>query len=267
MPIYANIGGSSKQLTYYYANVGGTNKALSTVYSNIGGSNKIIFEGKKKHWWKRYDVTSWELKKGYSQYNSETDRSDDLTSWGYADYWNFDSYLYANYNFSTSSGKLYATNAKKAVWIADPDNGTGDNVLEQNTYIYNLDSSFKGYYADSHYSDSNSYYTSILYHVNYAYIMFLYASTDGSLIGSGVNLIFDYFIYPWPSAHSYNYTLVSSDTKYYSSSIPSNGYYMKDINNDGDGGGYGVYDKTDDRDETYAYGFDGYYWQYDGYYM
>ena len=115
MPIYANIGGSSKQLTYYYANVGGTNKALSTVYSNIGGSNKIIFEGKKKHWWKRYDVTSWELKKGYSQYNSETDRSDGLTSWGYADYWNFDSYLYANYNFSTSSGKLYGTNAKKAV--------------------------------------------------------------------------------------------------------------------------------------------------------
>lgn len=49
MPIYANIGGSSKQLISIYSNMGGSQKEILSVYSNINSTSKEIFRKKYRY--------------------------------------------------------------------------------------------------------------------------------------------------------------------------------------------------------------------------
>ena len=58
MAVFANIGGSSKQLSSIYGNIGGANKKLSSLYANIKGSNKDLL--KVSYTWYRYPATSYE---------------------------------------------------------------------------------------------------------------------------------------------------------------------------------------------------------------
>lgn len=42
MPVYANIGGTQKQLSAIYANVGGAQKQLSSLLANVGGVSQEL---------------------------------------------------------------------------------------------------------------------------------------------------------------------------------------------------------------------------------
>lgn len=47
MPLYANIGGSRKEINSLYANIDGAQKTMSAMYTNIDGAQKQIFSNQK----------------------------------------------------------------------------------------------------------------------------------------------------------------------------------------------------------------------------
>lgn len=49
MPIYANIGGGSKQLISIYSNMDGSRKEIYSAYSNINSVSKLIFNKKYRY--------------------------------------------------------------------------------------------------------------------------------------------------------------------------------------------------------------------------
>ena len=295
MPTYANIGGA-KQLASIYSNIGGSNKSLSAIYANIGGSSKIIFEGIKKYWYKRYNVTSWEVKKCTSMYDEDTDSFTETNNhylppyhW---QYYNGDSYyLYKNYSVSTDyRNRFTLTGASKISWIPSENNGTGDTAIEKQTYIYYLGSNFNGYYCPvTTGCTSTTAYSSQIYHIiaadDHGSYMLEIDFSDGSE-RSDIAIQFDYLLWLQPTAHSSNYTLIgasaregwgASSANKYSPWLSSNGtWYIDGYHllyniasssiSEATGAGYGGQIDTDDYDELYAYYFDGYYWEYLGYY-
>ena len=119
MAMYTNIGGTSKELEYLRFNKDGAIQGITDAYANINGTNKEIFSAIKQHWWKRYEVTEWELKKipkssnmivGAVKYNDEfgtnelrieTTRS--TNNWSGKYLW-YDPSISISNHFNTSTG-------------------------------------------------------------------------------------------------------------------------------------------------------------------
>ena len=231
MSMYTNIGGGSKQLTSLYINKDGSNKALNNVYGNINGSSKEIFTATKKHWWKRYEVTEWELKKipkssdmivGAVKYNDEFG-SDDLrieTSQQRYGAWS-SKYLYYDPSISIADHFNNSTGFFDKEFI---DNGTeihsniNPSQYNKEIYIYSL----------TRYTDESDKYDKDIINVTnqQIYGRCLYHVTSSTAIKGITNyenkyvlmFIFDYVYTRWPKSFSSSYTLYSNNGIVYESS-------------------------------------------------
>lgn len=262
------------------------------MYANINGSSKIIFSAEKKYWYKRYNVTSWDVKKS-SKYDSDFDSSyetdDCYLPSSYDSYYNTSYYLYKNYTIATGGGGSFTlSNASKISWIPDPDNANQDgNVVK--SYYYYLGSSFNGYYCPAYDScRSSTASSSIIYHIkagDTSGTCLLSLDNSEGTVTTGISVSYDYLLYAIPTGHSSSYTLIGAEAQSGWGYAKGYGPYYSDTNNKwyingyhllynvtsssisyASTSGYGATESTDDRNETYAYYFDGYYWEYLGYY-
>ena len=143
MGVYANIGGSSKQISSIYDNIDGTSKKLSALYANINGSKKNILE--PTYVWYRYPATSWEDNRGTSSIFSYTDTDYRECSLCGGHHYYYSGYLssisdgdkvYSSYGFNTSTGLYY---------------GSGSSLTYSSSNIENSSSYYNGYYYFSSY--------------------------------------------------------------------------------------------------------------------
>ena len=215
------MGGGSKQLTSLYINKDGSNKALNNAYGNINGTNKEIFSAIKKHWWKRYEVTEWELKKipkssdmivGAVKYNDEfgTDElrietTKSYNNWSRKYLWYDPSISISNY-FNTSTG------------FFDKNFIDSGNVIHSNStpsqynkemYIYSLTHYAVNTIHNKNITNLNyqQMYGRCLYHVTSSTVNAHITNYDNTWV---LLFIFDYVYTRWPKSFSSSYTLYSN---------------------------------------------------------
>lgn len=201
----------------------------------------------------------------------------------YDSYYNTSYYLY-----SISRNTLRCSGASKITWIPDPDNANqDDNVVK--SYYYYLGSSFNGYYCPAYDScRSSTASSSIIYHIKAADTSgtcLLSLDNSEGTVGTGICIMYNYLLYAIPTGHSNSYTLIGAEAQSGWGYAKGYGPYYSNIDNKwyingyhllynvtsssisyASNSGYGATESTDDRNETYAYYFDGYYWEYLGYY-
>lgn len=270
MPLYTNNNAVSKSINTIYSNINGSSKNIINTYANVNNLQKAIFEAKKYQWYKKYNVTSWEMIKSYNNYNSDTDDDDLYTEMNITNY-----SLYGFTNASVdNNGKIYLSGPIKLTW-------TSEEPTEESwgtSYIKNCDQ--KNFYFDwNSYTTSYNHSTYIAYYIDYAY-MHNMESSSSDLYYTIFSIV--HSVYAAPSSHSSNYTMIKVNSNYKSYYAPN----LTKINNDGSynyytnyctigdfngNSGYGCsrnYDDTKDSDGNYTdiqyYSYDGYYWEYEG---
>ena len=209
----------------------------------------------------------------------------------YDSYYNTSYYLYKHYSI-TQGGSFTLSDASKISWIPDPDNANQDgNVIK--SYYYYLGSSFNGYYCPAYdYCRGSTASSDIIYHIKAGDTLgtcLLSLDNSEGTVTTGISVSYDYLLYAIPTNYSNgNYTLIAAEADsgwggngaknyapYYSSTKNKwciNGYHLLyNVSSSSSisyasNSGYGASEYTDSNNETYAYGFDGYYWEYLGYY-
>lgn len=270
MGLYANINNIQKELTSLNVNIGNSQKSISAAYTNIGGTQKQIFEAKKYHWWKAYPVTSWEQIKSYNNYNSSTEGD-----YAYSESWQAIKGAYKTCTLQ-SNGKFLLSNYFTFTWV--------DEESETNSYgttYYSKTKESDFYTVNVWYPTSSTYTTSYPVYCNYVANSTQLENSSGSTIGSYTIFSITYGLYAKPTAHSSTYKLIKCNNYYQgyvpntNSGIQSDGtypvdrfYYLfnYDGNNSDTGIGYGLHEAYDDYGDLQFYYFDGYYWEYLGYY-
>lgn len=270
MGLYTNINNVQKELMSLNVNIGNSQKNISAAYANIDGTQKQIFEAKKYYWWKAYPVTSWEQVKSYNNYNNNTDDDD----------------VYIEYICDAKGGyKTCTLQSNGQFLLSDYFTFTwSDKTIDESSYgtTTSWSTAERDFYLDwwAWYSHTSSQYLSS-YPVYFSISLGSSQMESDSFFGGYTVGRIDYGLYAQPTAHSSNYKLIKCNN-YYKGYVPyigggiqSDGTYQANyayylFNYDGNdsnaGIGYAFSRNYDDHGDIQRYYFDGYYWEYLGYY-
>lgn len=203
MAVFANIGGSSKQLSSIYGNIGGASKKLSSLYANIKGSSKDLL--KVSYTWYRFPATSYEDCLGTNSTFTHTD-----TDYRECSLCGGHHYYYSGYLYLSDGDKLYPSysfNSTAGIYV-----GTGTAV--------------------SYSSDDRNQYVNYYYPNNYDHCVYKVGYyTDNGVNehgwdnGSGHDVTG--YRFAKPLAYSTSYKTITSDRPYYSYGY----YYTPDDDN------------------------------------